>query len=156
MLIQQVSRDEPETVDLSILNVSGTTAFAGMGMRFLGGVAAEIASADGINATLMTAASDLKNFAGVVLEDIPANRHGVVRAYGKVDSIFYSSQVGVTIGVGATDFLQPGAIPGSWTSSYDYAVVARVQESMMKSLQAWETTAITAPAPLGKGFVRAL
>ncbi len=156
MLIQQVSRDEPETVDVMILNVSGKTATAGMGMRFLGGSAAEVASADGINAATMVASVDFKNFAGVVLEDIPENRHGLVRAYGKVDSIFYSSQFDKTIGVGSLQFLRPGALPGSWTSTYDYATISRVQESMMKSLQSWETTLITAPAPPGKGFVRAL
>jgi len=156
MLIQQASRDEPEAVDQMILNVSGATATAGMGMRFLGGVVGEIASADGINATKMTAAPDFKNFAGVVLEDIPSNRHGQVRAYGKVNSIFYSAEANKTIGVGAVQFLKPGAIPGSWTSTYDYALVARVQESMMKSLQAWETTNISGGVPIGKGFVRGL
>ena len=156
MLIQQVSRDEPETIDLMVLNVSGATATAGMGMRFLGGAVGEIASADGINATRMTSAPDFKNFAGVVLEDIPSNRHGQVRAYGKVNSIFYSAEADKTIGVGAVQYLQPGAIAGSWTSTFDYLVSTRVGNTMMKSLQSWETTNISGGVPIGAGFARGL
>lgn len=155
MLISQVSRDDPETIDLTILNVSGTTVSVGMGMRFLGGLVEEVASADGVNATKMNVVNGFLSFAGIALEVIPNNRHGIVRAYGRVESILYSQELNAAIGPSGAgaDPLVPGAVDGTWASGGDQPGSAI---GPLGSLQSWATVAVGEEIPVGPGYVRAL
>lgn len=148
MLIQQASRDEPEVIDLMIFNVSGDTVTTGMGMHLLGRLEGDAASADGINAVKAT--GSLPGFVGIAIEDIPANRHGLVRSYGFIETIFYSQETGVTIGPSMGGSLRPAAIPGTWTSGLSAATGHGV-------IASWETVAgLESPLPTGKGHIKAM
>src|SRR5687768_7115091 len=82
MRIQRINLDDPEAVDVVVVNAQGATITLGYPAAFT----TTANSADGVKAVL-PAASNLKSFAGIALSNIPNTEPGMVRAYGYVSSI---------------------------------------------------------------------
>lgn len=147
MLIQQASRDEPETIDIMVRNNESVVAAVGMGMNF-------VQNGNGIDAELMDVDTDMQNFAGIVLEGIPAGREGLVRAFGKVNTILIEKDSAAIL---AGDFLGPSSVPGRWLTGIDYALLATFTDTLGHSLKSDVALADTSPDdPVVDGFVRAM
>lgn len=155
MQIQRVNRTDAEKVFIIVKNVNGVTATTGLGMRLLGGLAAEAASTDGIQAVLIESDAQMANFAGIVAKDIPDNSYGLVQAWGYVASLAYSAKANVTIGLEgiAKAFLKVGGLSGTWFSG---GVPEALSTGAFKFVQVMATTGISGGVPYGSGFVRAL
>lgn len=154
MQLQQVNRTDAEKVYIVLQNVNADTATTGLGLRYVGGAAAEIVSTDGIQAVFQTDAT-MAQFAGIAASDIAVNAYGRVQAYGYVNSIAYSAIANVTVGVTgiAGSFLKTGGLAGSWVS----AQVPQANSTFMfKYVQAWTTVGSATVLGYGSGFVRAI
>lgn len=150
MLIQQINRDNPETVKLVIKNVDGSGSITtGLGVSLVQAGA----SIDG-NSAVKYAAANLEGFAGVADQDIPINGFGVVTAWGLANSV-QISHVGTSITVTRGDILKPGAVAGTFFSSitdqalstllYRYVIAATTPVAVSTKAQSF-----------AKGIVRAL
>lgn len=112
MDIQQINRQDPESIRVAFKNVDGGGSITtGYGVRLV----MTAASFDGISAIQSTAAA-IKDFYGIVAKDVPINGFGKATAYGYAASIVLSN-VGTSITVTAGDTLKPGAVAGTWFSS---------------------------------------
>jgi hypothetical protein len=126
MLIQKVSRTLSEKIFIICQNGTGTTLTTGMGARFLGGIGAETASADGLQVMANDAGTvgqgNMFAFAGIADQDVASLGFGRFQSWGYCNSIMLSgSNASVTVDVltKLDSFLQPGAVAGTWWSAYN-------------------------------------
>lgn len=155
MQTQRVNRTDAEKVYLVVKNVDADSITTGMGVRLIGGIAAEIVSTDGISAIKFEADGSAAQFAGIAIEDIASNGYGRVQAWGYVNSVLLSAEADKTVGVTgiALSFLKKGAVAGSFTST----LTPQASSTMMyKYVQALTTTNISGGLNYTKAFVRAL
>jgi hypothetical protein len=112
MLIQQLTRTDPERIQIQVKNVDGGGSITtGLGVCFpLSG-----ASIDGISAVKATGAL-ARGFIGVAVQDIAINGFGLVTAWGYVNSVQISN-VGTSITITAGDQLLASGIAGQFFSS---------------------------------------
>ncbi len=151
MLIQQINRDDGESVKLVVQNVAGQSITTGLGVSYIGAAA----SIDGVGVSLMLAAT-AEGFCGVADSDIPTDGFGLVTVWGLAQSVQFS-HVGTSITVTKGDILIPGAtgVAGGFFSSivdqtvstllYRYVIAATTPVSISTKVQAF-----------CKGIVRAL
>lgn len=150
MLIQRVNRSDAERIYLSVLNTDAATLTTGMGACYLGGVAAEVASADGTSVAASTAAR-IFGFAGIAAKDIPSNAYGIVQVWGKCNSVMLSFEADKTVGITGVTFLQPGGQAGTFTS----AMLAQGQSAMLYNyLYNLTTTNISGGVPYTQAWLR--
>lgn len=152
MQTQRVNRSDAEKVFVVVKNVDADSITTGLGVRHVGGAAAEIVSTDGVNAIKAGLSAQ---FVGIAAQDIASNSYGIVQAYGYVNSIAYSAEANKTVGVTgiANSFLKAGAVAGTFTSTQ---VPEALSTSAFKYLQAFTTVNISGGIPYGSGYVRAL
>ncbi len=154
MLIQQLNRQDPERIQLVVLNVDGTGSISiGSGAAFT--YAAGSGSIDGISAVNITAALS-RGFVGVATQNIAINGWGLVTAWGIVNSVAISSAT-TSITVTANDILRPGAVAGTFFSGINNS------ETLSTLSYRYVVAATTVPVDLSgqpnafvKGIVRAL
>ena len=155
MFSHQVNRTDADKVFTVVHKVDGSPITVGHGVRYVGGIAAEEVSADGIQAVKIQDAASCYNFAGIAAQDIADTEYGLVQCWGYVDSIMLSHE-GTSVTVGQLNaehnLLLPGPPNGTWTS-----VIAAQGLSTFayRYVQVWNTTNVSAQAWC-KGFVRAL
>lgn len=156
-----VQREEAEKVFTVIRNVNADSITTGMGARYVGGAPAENVSADGIQCVKTTSADpNMIQFAGIAVQDIPADGYGLVQNYGVVDSVMLS-HVGTSVTIGTfgginSCVLKPGGADGTFTSAQAPTWTSIVPISpMYHRVMIWQTQAISAAAS-AKGFIRNL
>lgn len=155
MQIQKVNRTDAEKIFINIHNVEGNTATTGLGIRYVGGAAAEIVSTDGVQTVLLNADSAMSQLAGIATRDIPDDGFGQIQSWGFVDSILISAEADKTVGVTGIEnsFLKKGGTIGSFTST-------QTPEGMstfaFKHIQAWTTVDISGGLNYCSGFIRAV
>ena len=162
MQIQRVNRSDAEKIFINIQNAEGATISTGMGARFMGALAAEVVSTDGIQCCKLDADASFSQFAGIAEADIASLGYGRVQAWGYCNSILLSQETDKTIGVlsRATSFLRKGGAAGTFTSTLDTATncstltVASLLP-FVRGVQNLVTTNISSTLPYTKGFVRA-
>ena len=164
MFSHQVNRTDADKVFTVVHNVDGDSITTGMGARYLGSLAAEAASADGISAGKIASADDaggrMLTFAGVATQDIPTGEYGLVQSWGLCDSVLISNHgTSVTIGIidEQTTLLKPGALGGSFTSSaVQDCLSVGVQTTYLK-MQTLDTVGLMSASTYGtKVFIRAI
>lgn len=163
MQIQRLNRTDAEKVFIAIQNAEGATISTGMGARFMGALAAEVVSTDGVKACKLDADAAFSQFAGIAERDITSLSYGRVQCWGYCNSILLSQETDKTIGVlsRATSFLRKGGALGTFTSTLDTATncstltVAGLMP-FIRGVQNMTTTNISGSLPYGQGFVRAL
>lgn len=155
MQIQGVNRTDAEKIYINYHNVDADSVTTGMGIRYVGGAAAEIVSTDGNACIKVAADAVMPNFAGIAIQDVPADGYGQAQAFGYVDSILLSAEANKTVGVTgiANSFLKVGAVAGSFTSTQTPQALSTFA---FKTLQAFTTTNISGGLNYAAGFVRAL
>lgn len=155
MQIQRVNRTDAEKVFINVNARSGATITTGMGVRFLGGLAAEVVSTDGIQVIPLDADGSMPQFAGIAAEDIADAGYGRSQIWGYVNSIMMSAEANKTIGVDAlaNTFLKKGGVAGRFTSTQTAQALSTF---CYKYVQVWSTVNISGGIPYGSGFVRAL
>jgi hypothetical protein len=147
MDIQQINRNDPESIRVAFKNVNGGGSITtGYGIRLV----ASAASFDGLSAVTSTAAA-LKDFLGIAAQDVPINGFGKSTVWGYAASIVLSN-VGTSITVTAGDTLKPGAVAGTWFSSVTDAAMTTL---LNKYIVAGQTQTISALAYVS-GFVRGM
>jgi hypothetical protein len=96
MRIQRINLNDPETVDIAVVNVSGASITLGLPVSFC----TTANSADGVN-VVQPAAANLATFAGIALSTIPNLGNGLVRAYGICNSTaIFATGASATVGIG--------------------------------------------------------
>lgn len=155
MQIQRVNRTDAEKVFINVNARSGAVITTGMGVRFLGGLAAEVVSTDGIQVVPLDSDATMCQFAGIAAQDIADAGYGRAQIWGYVNSIMLSMEADKTIGVTALvqTFLKKGGAAGTFTST---ATAQGLSASLYKFLQVWQTVNISGGVPYGVGFVRGL
>ena len=148
MEIQQVSATTAEQVFINVKAVDGTQVTFGMAVSILGGIAADIMSSDGIQATACTVARKI-GFAGIAVANIAVNAIGRVQCWGQNDSILLSREANKTIGPVGALICGPA---GSMISS----TLQNVSTALYKYVLPTVTTNISSALPYGSGFVRAI
>ena len=152
MLIQQLNRQDPERIQIMVLNVDGSGSISiGQGAAFpISG-----ASIDGISTVNVTTALT-RGFVGVATQNIAINAYGLVTAWGIVNSVQISN-VGTSITITAGDVLRPGAVAGTFFSG------ANAVETLSTQLYRYVYAATTVPIDISnlnqafvKGIVRAI
>ena len=163
MLIQKVSRTLAEKVFLICQNGTGATITTGMSARFLGGLAAEVVSTDGVQVTPLAAAADMCQFAGIADQDVASLGYGRFQAWGYVNSIMLSNgTTSITIGVDARvgTFLTPGAVAGTlWSGQTATNLSTLTIQGILpytKYVQNMVTTNLSTSPNWTQGFIRAL
>ena len=153
-----VNRTDAEKQYVVVKNVSATVATTGSAMRYrgvLGG--AEVASADGVQAQLLTAVGQMPGLAGIAAQDIAANGYGRVQSWGFFASALFSWEAAKTCGVVSISemYLRPGGAAGTLTSGL--GPEAAMLSTNYKYIQNMSTLAIADLASaVGPVFVRAL
>ena len=145
MRFKRINRDDPEYVDIPVVNATGATITTGYPAAYT----TTAGSADGIKAVL-PAASNLKTFAGIALKDIPNTEAGVVRAYGYLASIaVFATGTSGTVALG--EALGPG-VAGS------LGVNSTGLKDGFGPVLTFEAigAAINSPGGFVSGFIRAL
>lgn len=149
MEIQQVSSSSAEAVYINVKNVDASTISAGYAACFMGPLAADVASADGIQVVL-SGASRVSSFAGIAAINIAVNAIGRVQNWGFLSGILLSQETDKTIGpVGG---LVVGGLAGAMISS----TLQAVSTALYRYVQPMNTTNISGALPYGKGFIRAI
>lgn len=147
MDIQQINRQDPESIRVAFKNVDGGGSITtGYGVR----VVTTAASFDGVSSIQSTAA-DIKNFYGIVARDTPINGFGKATCYGYAASVVVSN-VGTSITVTAGDTLKPGGVSGTFFSSLTDAAMTTV---LNKYVVSGQTNTISALAWVS-GFVHGM
>lgn len=147
MDIQQINRNDPESIRVAFKNVDGGGSITtGFGVQLV----TSAASFDGISSTQLAAAT-IKNFYGIANKDVPINGFGKATVWGYQASIVISN-VGTSITVTAGDTLKPGAVSGTWFSSVTDAAMTTV---LNKYIVAGSTNTISALAWVS-GFVHGM
>lgn len=147
--------NDAEKIYISIQNVDSDTITTGRGVRMVGGAAAEVISTDGAQAVKLTADSQMPQFVGIAVQDIPSNGYGLVQAWGFVKSVLLSAEADKTVGVTgiANSFLKAGAQAGSFTSTQTAQALSTFA---YKYVQAFTTTNISGGLNYTRAFVRAI
>jgi hypothetical protein len=158
MIIQRVNRTDAEKVYIVVKNGSGATITTGMGVRFLGATAAEIAtSTDGAQVIAVNADSEFPLFAGVANQDIASLGYGLSQVWGYCNSVMLSHE-GTSITVGCVSlvesFLKMGAKDGAFTSAQTAQALSTFCYKYVVALGS--ATISTLAQSFVKGFVRAL
>lgn len=168
MLIQRVNRTDPERVDLVVHNVDGSSLSLGMGAYFVGTTAGSVVSNDGASVVRLGVGAlgdgQMISFAGIALQDIPADGYGLIRAWGRVDSVLLSQETDTTIGTftgSPLTLLRPSAVAGAFTSVFGAVnlstlSMAAAMAKMSKYIHIMNTVNISSSLPYGIGFVRAI
>lgn len=162
MLIQKVSRTTAEKIYLICQNSEATSVSTGMGARFMGGLAAEVVSTDGVQVCKTDGDANMCQFAGIADQDIAALGYGRIQAWGYVNSILLSAEADKTIGVlaRASSFLRNGAVAGTFTSVAGATNLSTLTIAGLlpytKYVQIMTTVNISGGLNYGSGFVRAL
>ena len=162
MLIQRVGRTDAEKIFIICKNGEATTISTGMGARFLGGLAAEVASTDGISCIKLDAAATMCQFAGIADQDIASLGYGRVQAWGYCNSVLLSQEADKTIGVAARaqTILTKGGGAGMFTSvagDTNLSTLSLVTiQPFLKYVQIMDTCNISGGLNYCKAFVRAL
>lgn len=147
-----IGKGDSEKVYVVVLNTDAATLTTGMGACYLGGVAAEVASADGASVTASTAAR-WPGFIGIASGDIPSNTYGVVQCWGVVNSALLSSEADKTVGLDVITYLSPSAVAGRFTST----LTAQAQSSLLyRYMYNLATTNISGGLHWTKAMVRAI
>lgn len=102
MLFQQLNRDDPEKIFISVKNQEGATITTGRAVSLVN------TSTDGVNAVIADAAGDYPGFVGIATSDIANNDYGLIQITGWVASILISNE-GSSITINANDPLVPAA-----------------------------------------------
>lgn len=148
MLIQQLNRTDAERVQIIFLNTDGggsITTGLGVALNAAGN------SIDGVSATKY-AATTLKGFAGIAVQDVAINSYGRATIWGYVNSVQVSG-VGTSITVTAGDTLKPGAVAGTFFSSL---VNEAISTLLYKYVYVASTLTVSANPVWVAGVVRAL
>lgn len=155
MQIQKVNRTDAEVININYHNVDADSVTTGMGIRYVGAAAAEIASTDGVSCIKVAADAVMPNFAGIAIQDVPADGYGQARAFGHVNSVLISAEADKTVGVTgiANSFLKVGAVAGSFTSTQTAQALSTFA---YKTVQCLTTTNISGGLNYCQGFVRAI
>lgn len=162
MLIQRVNRTDAEKIYLICQNGEGTTISTGMGARFLGGLAAEVVSTDGVQVIKLDADAAFLQFAGIADQDIASLGYGRIQAWGFVNSVLLSQEADKTIGVTARNqtILKKGGGAGMFTSTAGdvnlSTLTAVTIQPFLKYVQVMNTTNISGGLNYCKAFIRAL
>jgi hypothetical protein len=167
MLIQRVNRTDAEKVYLICQNGEATSISTGMGARYLGGIAGEVVSSDGVQvcklATGTTGDATFYQFAGIADQDIASLGYGRIQAWGFCNSVLLSQETDKTCGLlaRADSLLKCGGASGSFTS-VGYAgtncstLTVGAVVGYGKFVQNMTTCNISGSLPYTKAFVRAL
>ena len=159
-----VQREEVEKVYTVIRNVDADSITTGMGVRYVGGAPAENVSADGLQAVKLAIADDpnMLLFAGIAVEDIPADGYGLVQNFGFVDSVLLS-HVGTSITIGTfgginNTLLRPGAVAGTFFSGgpVDFTSVVPVTPLYHRVFIMNTSPGAISAATYAQGFIRNL
>ena len=145
MRIQRINYNDPETVDVAVVNVSGASITLGNAVSFC----TTANSADGVNA-VSPATSNVASFAGIALATIPNTNAGLVRAYGICNSTaIFATGASTTVALGIV--LGPGVAGSLGVNSLGLTYA-------LGPLVAMETygAAVNSPGGFAKTFVRAL
>lgn len=160
MLEMQVSRTEAQKVYTVVRNVEGDTVTGGMVMRFKGGVAADIVSADGVSAVKLSAAADFANLAGVAKRDIPSDGYGIVQNWGYVDSVLVSAIADSTVAPGKIGRASAvgGAIEAVTGDNAINLSTLAISDSgrLDHQIECWTTTNVSGGLNYASGFIRAI
>lgn len=153
MDIQQINRNDPESLKISIRNVDGGGSITlGLGAALVAS-AASFTIGDAIPAVRSTAA--LWNmFLGVAAQTIPINGYGKVVAYGHAGTVQFSN-VGTSLTITAGDVMIPGAVAGTFFSS----VTAAAMSTLLYRYVITTSTAAaisTQAVAVATGFVKAM
>lgn len=155
MLIQQLTRTDPERVLINVKNVEASSLTTGAGVALCGGTAGMITSTDGVSAVMYQTGLPA-GFLGVAKSDIAANAYGLVIAWGYADSVLLSQETDKTIGIGANGcYLKPGPA-GAGGAFASLALAENLSTLAYKYVLNLVTTNISGTLPYTKGFVRAL
>lgn len=137
MLIQKISRTLAEKVFIICQNGTGATLTTGMGARFIGGIGAETASADGVQVMALDAGTtgqgNMYAFAGIADQDVASLGYGRFQAWGYCNSVMLSgSNASVTVDVltKLDSFLQPGAVAGTWWSAFNPTIAFAISTGL--------------------------
>lgn len=155
MLVQQLIRSDPERVLINVKNVAASSLTTGFGVCLAVGNEDVAASADGVNAVLFTASTELNPaFIGVSKRDVASNTYGPIISWGWADSIALSQEADVTCGLLAgASLLIPGAQAGTFTSGIAPQAVSTF---MFRYVINAMTQSTTGAINYTKGFVRCL
>ena len=155
MQIPAIERTTPEKVFINVKNVDGAGSLTtGRGVCYAVGNEDVAASADGINAVLLSNSAELRPaFIGVAKADIAINAYGLVHCWGFVDSIALSFEADKTIGLLAGASLLRAAAAGMFTSALAPEAISTY---MGKYLFVADTVNISGGLPYAKGYVRCL
>ncbi len=152
MQIQQLIREDPERVLLSVKNVDGGGSITtGYGVALV----ATAASGDGVGAVRSSkTAGDASHFAGIATRDIAINAFGLVTAWGYAASVALSQSVGSWT-VTAGDVLINATPAGTFTSVVTNAALSI---AMYKYVIATGVVAdtISNPRPYMSGIVKGI
>lgn len=158
MLEMQVSRTEAQKIYTVVHNVEATTVSVGMGIRYVGGAANEIASADGVGVKKVSARTDMGRLAGIAERDVPSDGYGRVQCWGYVDSILISAIANTTAAPG--DMFKPGGVAGTFTKDTLAVNLSTLTEDTVRELafnvEAFNTTNVSGGLPYASGFIRAI
>jgi len=151
-IIQRINRSDAEKIYFIVLNTDAATLTTGMGACYLGGLAAEVASADGASVTASTAGR-WPGFIGVAKSNIPSNTPGLCIAFGVANSVMLSAEADKTVGLDAITYLGPSALAGRFTST----LTAQAQSTLLfRYLYNLATTNISGGINHTKAFVKAI
>mgnify|MGYP001582784018 FL=1 len=147
-----IGKGDSEKIYLVVLNTDAATLTTGLGACYLGGLAAEVASADGSSVTASTIGR-WPGFVGIAKGDIPSNTAGVVQMWGVVASVLCSAEADKTIGLNAITHLSPSAVAGQMTST----LTAQAASTLLyKYIYNLATTNISGGLNYTKAMVRAI
>jgi hypothetical protein len=122
MDIQQINRNDPESIKITVRNVDGGGSITlGLGACLVAS-AASFTINDAIPAVRSTAALQY-GFLGVAAQTIPINGYGKVVSYGHAGTV-QISHVGSSITVTAANILIPGAVAGTYFSTVTDAAMS--------------------------------
>lgn len=115
MDIQQINRNDPESLKITVRNVDGGGSITlGLGACLVAS-AASFTINDALPAVKSTAALQY-GFLGVAAQTIPINGYGKVVYMGHAGTV-QISHVGSSITITAADILIPGAVAGTFFST---------------------------------------
>ena len=154
----QVNRTSPDKVYTTIRNVDGDSITAGLCARYIGGTIAGIASADGVSAVKMPAASQAGwiNFAGVAITDIASDEYGIVQSWGYSENVSISAEANKTIGPEggpAGTYLKKGAVAGTLFSAG--STFQALSTQFYRYVQIWDTVNASGGIPQATCWIRA-
>jgi len=147
-----IGRGDSEKIYLVVLNTDAATLTTGLGACYLGGLAAETASADGSSVSASTIGR-WPGFVGIAAGDIPSNTAGRLLCWGVANSVLLSAEADKTVGLNAITYLSPSAVAGQMTSTLTAQAVSTLLGKYIYNLA---TTNISGGLNYTKAMVRAI